>query len=302
MKSRPWVSFFAIALSITLLACGSVAPTSTKSDGGAGTGGSAGGTAGATGAAGVTGSAGMTGAAGVTGAAGITGAAGVTGTAGVTGAAGSTGLAGAGGASGGAGGNAANQCDSACAGGTCWLQLDGARACVAPRATPTLSSCQGGSTTACCTMDADCTAMAKGRCLPLFNVAENFCGGAFPQGNVCRYDKCASDADCVGGKPAGATIATCLPSGALNTYFATCAYGICRTNADCTKHPGGKCTYGQAPTNGVCSLHNELFCAYPTDPCGVGSATPTSCMGGQICVPADDGQGRLCGKGPPQYP
>jgi hypothetical protein len=198
-------------------------------------------------------------------------------------------------------GGAADLCDkpSDCPGGTCWQRRDGVKDCVEPTPAPTLASCEFTSTP-CCTKDGDCTDKASGRCLPLRTVQENFCGGAVPQGNVCRYDLCASDADCKAQTPTGATVATCLPSGALGNFFAKCAYGGCRTDADCTKNPGGRCAYGLAASNGVCSLVNVLFCAYPSDPCGEASAP--ACSAGMVCVPNDDYQGRKCGKAPPMYP
>jgi len=187
-----------------------------------------------------------------------------------------------------------------CPGGTCWQQLDGAKACVKPRATPTLGTCQA-SDPACCLKDADCAQQSGGRCLPLLLVKENFCGGAVPFGNACRADQCRTDVDCKAMAPVGATVSTCLPSGALNTFTATCTHGACRTDADCTLHPGGRCQYGQAATHGVCSLRNVLFCAYPSDPCGTPDPAKT-CPTGMICVPNDNFQGRQCGQPPPAFP
>jgi len=186
-----------------------------------------------------------------------------------------------------------------CPGGACWLQLDGSKACVSPRTSPALMTCNG-TDASCCSKDGDCAQGSHGRCLPLIDVKQNFCGGAFPFGNACAYDQCASDTDCKAGMPAGSTVATCLPSGALDTLDATCAYGVCRTDADCTLHPGGACRYGQAATHGVCSLRDVLFCAYPSDACDGTSAKP--CASPTICVPNDNLQGRVCGQGPPQYP
>jgi hypothetical protein len=188
-----------------------------------------------------------------------------------------------------------------CRGGTCWEALDGATACVNPVPTPTLTTCQTGGTT-CCLKDADCTQSTNGRCLPLLDVEENFCGGAIPLGNVCRYDQCRTDADCTAEAPAGATVSSCVPSGAFGLYNATCIYGGCRTNADCGLHPGGSCQYGQAATNGVCSLRNVLFCAYPSDSCQVTNNATTGCPAGKICVPKSSYQGRECGAPPPEYP
>jgi hypothetical protein len=188
-----------------------------------------------------------------------------------------------------------------CAGGSCWEALDGGNGCVTPVPTPTLTTCQPGDTT-CCLKDADCTQSTNGRCLPLLDVKENFCGGAVPLGNVCRYDQCRGDADCTAQAPAGATVSTCVPSGAFGLYNATCVYGGCRTDADCGLHPGGSCQYGQAATNGVCSLREVLFCAYPSDSCQVVNNTTTGCPSGKICVPKSSYQGRECGAPPPEYP
>jgi hypothetical protein len=189
-----------------------------------------------------------------------------------------------------------------CPGGAaCWQQLDGAKACVKPVATPALGTCQAGDPT-CCLKDADCTQPNNGRCLPLRNVKENFCGGAVPFGNVCHYDQCRTDADCKAQMPAGATVSTCLPSGAFGLFNTTCVYGVCRTDADCGLHPGGRCQYGLAATNGVCSLRNVLFCAYPSDPCQVANNVSTGCTQGKICVPTASYQGRECGAPAPMYP
>jgi hypothetical protein len=166
----------------------------------------------------------------------------------------------------------------------------------------------------CCSKDADCTQAGKAnaRCLPLFDVAQNFCGGALPAGNVCRYDQCSADLDCAAGKPAGVTVATCFPAGAPPSHVAdaptlynsACVYGVCRTDADCTLHPGGQCLYGLAATNGVCNLNYVLFCAYPSDPCQTGPTGVMGCTnaGNSACVPNANYQGRACGKPPPAYP
>ena len=198
-------------------------------------------------------------------------------------------------------GDTCAQAAGCASGSTCWEALDGAKGCVTPIATPTLTTCQPGDTT-CCLDDADCTQATNGRCLPLLDVKENFCGGAIPLGNVCRYDQCRTDADCTAQAPAGATVSTCVPSGAFGLYDATCVYGGCRTDADCSLYPGGSCQYGQAATNGVCSLRNVLFCAYPSDACQVTNNATTGCPAGKICVPKSSYQGRECGAPPPEYP
>lgn len=233
------------------------------------------------------------------GARGDAGGVGGSGIGGVGGAGASGGSSGDGAGGIGAGGRSIDLCQNAssCPGGACWQRLDGVKECVSPKVTPTLGSCDFAQPP-CCTKDGDCTGGAAGRCLPNLDVVENFCGGAVPQGNVCRYDLCTTDADCTK-KPTGATVGTCLPSGALGTYFARCAYGGCRTSADCTKHPGGVCSYGLGPTNGACSLIDVLFCAYPSDPCGNPGQT---CPSGMVCAPSADYQGRACNQGPPMYP
>jgi hypothetical protein len=192
-------------------------------------------------------------------------------------------------------GMSADKCahDSDCAPGVCWLQLDGVRACVPLTTPPVLQSCQYAGTP-CCMSDADCTQKANGRCVPK-NYIPN-CGGAVPVGNTCVYDQCATDADCKTAPPAGATVATCLPA-IQGRVTKICGYGGCRTNLDCTKHPGGLCQFGRGPTHGQCSLYDEFFCAYPSDPCPA-----QTCAFPMVCVPNDDYQGRQCGPGPPMYP
>ena len=134
------------------------------------------------------------------------------------------------------GGTPPPTCSMTCPGGVCWVQLDGSQTCVKPRPAPALDMCQATDTT-CCTQDASCTMGTAGRCLPKRSVAENFCGGAIPFGNVCKYDQCRSDTDCKAMAPAGTTVSACVPSGALNTFDATCVHGVCRTDAD--TGPGG---------------------------------------------------------------
>jgi hypothetical protein len=87
----------------------------------------------------------------------------------------------------------------------------------------------------------------------------------------------------------------------MDNYTAQCAYGVCRTDRDCTQSPGGHCLYDLAATHdGMCDLRYVLFCAYDDDPCDAryGSCTDTT----QVCAPNDDFQGRHCVAGPPRYP
>jgi hypothetical protein len=210
-----------------------------------------------------------------------------------------------------AGGRAPDTCTSTadCPGGACWLHLDGHRACVQAASVSQLEACFNDATP-CCLHDADCAQTGKTtpRCLPHRDVAQDFCGGAQPVGNVCSYDQCSVDFDCNSGKPAGAMVATCLPAGALvdrfnsdraSLYNAVCGYGVCRTDADCTLHPGGQCQFGLVNPNGMCSLSDVLYCAYPSDPC----QTSDNFMGNACyCVPTANDQGQQCGKAPPMYP
>jgi hypothetical protein len=189
---------------------------------------------------------------------------------------------------------------SDCPGGVCWQGLDGSKSCITPTATPTLMSCQNAPTP-CCTKNGDCTDSPNGRCLPLWNVKENYCGGAIPQGNVCRYDQCKADVDCKASATGGLPVSACIPSGAFGLFTNTCVRGVCRVDADCALHPGGRCVYGLAPTNGTCSLLDVLSCAYANDPCGDGKACPADAAG-PLCVPKPNLQGRECGLPPPQFP
>ena len=189
---------------------------------------------------------------------------------------------------------------SDCPDGTCWLQLNGARACIKTPPNPTLRSCPQGDP-ACCQSNAACAPPVdggpfdNGRCLPRTSP----CGGAAPTGNTCHFDECRVDDDCKARMPAGATVAICAPAGALGHDNAGCVYGGCRTDGDCTKFAGGHCSYALADTGGACVVRDVLFCAYPNDPCSMGGS---GCTFPMICVPNDDYQGRRCGKGLPMFP
>jgi hypothetical protein len=283
--------------------------------GNAGSGGAAAGRGGATAAGGTgNGSAGAGGLGGNGGSAGTTGpgagglggngsgakggsmsTAGNGGTAGSSGAAGSGSTAGSNGAAGTSGGDCVAARD--CPGGACFQGLDGVKKCVKPMPPPLLA-CQASDPT-CCASDAVCTSGVGGRCL---RRPGSPCGGAVAFGNACGYDECVADADCRTGMPAGATVSACVPSGAFpGIYVATCIYGGCRTDADCTLHAGGKCTYGNAAThNGMCDLRQVFFCAYPSDPC---QGTNTGCQTFLfLCLPQENYQGRVCSAPPPAYP
>jgi hypothetical protein len=93
---------------------------------------------------------------------------------------------------------------------------------------------------------------AHGRCLPRTSLPG--CGGAIPEGNVCVYDQCATDADCKAAMPAGAAIATCPPSGALGRVEANLRVRGLPHERRLTKNPGGVCLYDLGPTHGQCVL------------------------------------------------
>jgi hypothetical protein len=202
----------------------------------------------------------------------------------------------------GSGGSTASGCAPGdCPGGTCWQRLDGGKECVDARADVPREMCQSFDQM-CCTSDTACTAHAGGHCVSRLASALS-CGGARPFGNACSYDACVTDADCMPGLPAGATVAACIPAGALGLHAASCRYGGCRTDADCTLHPGGTCELGLAAThNGMCDLRQVLFCAYPTDPCQARYGSCPQNAGPLVCAPEESYQGRHCVPAPPAYP
>jgi hypothetical protein len=210
---------------------------------------------------------------------------------------GASGVGGDAGASGGAG--AADSCQTweDCASAVCWEGLDGIRACLDAPTLPAPVECFG-SDSDCCTLDSECTDEGTAWCVPNASVTLS-CGGAIPSGNTCLRGECGEDVECAPSLPAGATVAMCAPRGAFGLFAATCVYGGCRTNADCTLHDGGECRYELAATHQGCDLHYVLFCAYPNDPC---QERHGSCDSPMVCAPEDDYQGRHCVPPPPMYP
>ena len=192
------------------------------------------------------------------------------------------------------------ECDlgTECGRGTCWEWLSGYPGCVNPIEPPPPADCFG-SDPSCCTSNADCTAADGGLCIPRVDT-ELSCGGKYPDGNTCNYDACADDQDCEAAQPADASVAICLPRGAIGVYTSMCAYGGCRTDRDCTQGEDGQCRYDLAATHVGCDLHYVLYCAYASDPCKdrYGSCSDTT----QVCAPNDDFQGRHCVPAPPMYP
>jgi hypothetical protein len=187
---------------------------------------------------------------------------------------------------------------SDCPGGTCSQQLDGSKTCVkaAVAPAPTVNPCPTGDFN-CCTKDADCK---NGRCISDQSVyGTSYCGHPVPDEGACSYDECQTDRDCRARFAGSAAMTACVPSGQFGLFTSTCVNGACRTDADCVLHSGGKCQYGLAATKGDCSNYKVLFCAYPSDPCQVKDNPATTCPGGQICVPADNYQGQVCGLPPP---
>ncbi|MCC7543049.1 MAG: hypothetical protein IT379_42930, partial [Deltaproteobacteria bacterium] len=115
-------------------------------------------------------------------------------------------------------------------------------------------------------------------------------GAAPPPGNTCRYDGCATDADCGGG--------ICLPPGAIGNLNAACVAAPCRSPADCTRRAGGQCVL--ARTGGFCPSP-AVYCVYDGDPCRTDADCRTPDRA-QICVPNPDGHGTRCEDPPPPPP
>jgi len=293
-----------LGLGLTALHCGGNSSSDASSSGGsAGTSGGRSGSAGlASGAAagkastGVGGSSGRGGGSSDAGSGQSGGSSGSAGSALAGGSAGG-GAGGAGGDTSGAGmGGEAWVCDRDCDGGACWQDLNGSSQCVTVIATEP-AECFGSDVN-CCTADSECTDGEGGRCIPNSETVLS-CGGAVPVGNACNCDACSTDADCAADLPADSTVAACVPPGALGSYTASCVYGVCRTDADCTEESGGQCIYGFAATHGGCDLRLVLSCAYPSDPCQVRYG---DCDGAMVCAPEEDLQGQHCVAPPPMYP
>ncbi len=177
------------------------------------------------------------------------------------------------------------------AGSTCQADADcGADAhCIAHSAAPdALCYCEGprpvalrpcaggaGNEGACC-QDADCNG---GVCV---DFQADYCGGAPPQDiNTCRYDMCASDAEC----PANAV---CVNAGAFDHFTSQCAPAACRADSDCVARAGGTCRAFADRCSGL-----SIACHYDGDPC----LTADDCIGDAfpwLCRPVVGGQGTEC--------
>lgn len=189
--------------------------------------------------------------------------------------------------------------DRDCGGGQrCWLGLSSARSCVSftvpePAEASGADSCDLGPVPGerrpldCCNHDRQCTERPRGLCQ-----LQTSCGGAAPLRTfaACQYDAwCTEDAHCRNG-------AICVPASLLGGGPPQCLQGVCRTSADCTRHPGGECVVDVPQT---CDRRfRSLYCRYPADVCFVGKfAAGCQIDGGARmyeCIPAADGHGTRC--------
>lgn len=113
------------------------------------------------------------------------------------------------------------------------------------------------------------------------------CGGAAPgPANQCLSDACVEDADCGGGQ-------ACVRAGQYGFVVSTCVPSHCRSDADCTDHPGGECT----PFFVACR-NAGFWCTYTEDPC----RTDADCRDGgepRFCQPVAGEPTRCVVEGPP---
>lgn len=179
--------------------------------------------------------------------------------------------------SGSGGGGPAGDCqsDADCGGAPCApLTPGGYRVCLSFPSEVT--ECPGGGPPDLCCSSADCQSAGGGTCY--FAADLQFCGGAYPDYNVCVPDGCQSDEDCAMGQ----NPAICAPAGAFGNPARACLVAYCRVDADCTAKPGGACRLvGGDP----CCSHpapDGLACVYPG-----GCLTDADCPGGACDIGAD---------------
>ncbi len=115
---------------------------------------------------------------------------------------------------------------------------------------------QMGGGDACC----DSTECTGGSCYAAADL--QFCGGAFPEFNVCSADACVSDADCTASSPSS----LCAPAGAFGQPKRFCLTAYCKTDADCTAEAGGLCRL----------VGGDPCCSHPA-PDGLGCVYPGGC-------------------------
>jgi hypothetical protein len=201
------------------------------------------------------------------------------------------------GASDGGGGSPGGTCttDGDCPGGACIALAGGSgwRTCQLP-VTGEATSCSGdpGPTPDDCCASSDCTGGSNGGCFggPLF-----YCGGAFPgNANVCVYDECQADADCVA--QSSGLRGLCVPGGTFGEKRAHCTYGDCRVDADCQSRSGGQCR----PFVDPCSGRLEGFsCTYADSACRSDQDCTDISGGLPYCQPGTDGNTQCTDFTPP---
>jgi hypothetical protein len=95
-------------------------------------------------------------------------------------------------------------------------------------------------------------------------------------------DACTTDADCGDG-------GTCLPVGAFGSTARQCAYLRCKSDADCTEHPGGRCIFA----GDINECTSQIVCTYNDCDYFDGLGPPDRCDGG-TCMLDDGGSLRCC--------
>lgn len=172
-----------------------------------------------------------------------------------------------------------------CAGEPCLAVPDdpaGTRVCAAVLP-PEATACGGAGFDACCS-SADCNTGPGGACFagPLF-----YCGGARPpEGNVCAYDDCTTDADCTA-TTRTFPLGTCVPRRAFGEHRSRCVYGDCRVDADCGARAGGECRPFFDPCN---RRLIQLQCTYADSVCRADADCAATPQG--YCAPGFGGMTR----------
>lgn len=119
--------------------------------------------------------------------------------------------------------------------------------------------------------------------VPVFETG--ICGSAPPRSyNVCRSNECTTDAECTGGVcgPAGFSAGEKYGGGLIRQ----CIPAACRSDAECTKLPGGVCSVVPAgcdlpAANGTQAyMPAQLACVYPN---GCSSLSDCANTPGAVC-------------------
>lgn len=134
-----------------------------------------------------------------------------------------------------------------------------------------------------CCDSSECTAGMNGGCFYTDDFSVS-CGGPEPlPHNVCLYDECMTDGDCLA-SDAGLF---CMPANLFGWPRNRCAWGTCKVDSDCTAVEGGYC----APLPDYCcpSHIQGFFCIYPGH-----CATSADCEDYDSCMGDWDTGGTRC--------